>query len=821
MDVATSNALINLESAATNSMVADDRGEPPAKKPRFDEELNRVAEIVLVLSALGRMRGGETPTALELDLMFEARSKLAGMCQEFYPKDIVRKDDVRAVIDDLGLDGKPKDQRLGFRAPKLPISERLSLGKRKMEEAEKYPTSTTVSKGYALSQPNGSAASPGLVNKASMAHPWPSSEVATANTSGSHFKLERPQMILNGASQGTPISSTNYYAEPWSAQLPSTISFSTAPDKKVPIQSSVRAADPSFRPFRQGTFAGTNQPMQGHYSQTSSFGNNHSEIAKIIHKFLQPRVKQYPLWNPPSREYMSRAMPCQMCDVTINEMDTLLICDACEKAYHLKCLQGNNMKGVPKSEWHCSRCVQAFNGKPFPPTYGRATRAVPTTTAKMPFRAVGVLSSSAKKIGSMDIKGNQQKPIVTTFSRVQNIPGLVSGAATTSRFESASVNANTTASTAKTTNIGSQGFKESVICGANSPALVSLTETPNRTALASTSSVINNGLISKPLTPVSTMSSTSPLHVGNQVPVNATSNASPSTPITASLVAPPPTVTQNGDSSSTASGTADHSISNADITPQVHTLTVTSSSNFQPAVSHSEIANQVPVNATSNASPSTPITASLVAPPPTVTQNGDSSSTASGTADHSISNADITPQVHTLTVTSSSNFQPAVSHSEIAKATEDAAPTENIPECENQSESTSHSDSVNDKTTSDIGQESSKDAKVASETCENHPTKSPATVVSDQDTKITAELSMPQENSAFQTEKTASQPLSVSSNYDSQTEKVTPSVQDSLQNVPGDSQEGKMLDGLDDRHQEQPSEPELYKSDSIKEANDA
>ncbi|CAL9221570.1 unnamed protein product [Arabidopsis halleri] len=745
MDVATSNAPINLESAATNSMVDDDGGEPPAKKQRFDEELNRVAEIVLVLSALGRMRGGETPSALELELMFEARSKLAGMCQEFVPKDIIRKDHVKAVIDDLGLNGKLKDHRLGFRAPKVTISEKLSLGKRKMEEAEKYPTSTTVSTGYALSQPNGSLASPGLANKASVAHQWPSSEVATANTSGSHFKLERPQMILNGASQGTPISSTNYYAEPWSAQLPSTISFSTAPDKKVHVQSSARAADPSFRPFRQGTFAGTNQPMQGmHYSQTSSFGNTHSEIAKIIHKFLQPLVEQYPLWNPPSREYMSRTMPCQMCDVTINEMDTLLICDACEKAYHLKCLQGNNMKGVPKSEWHCSRCVQAFNGKPFPPTYGRATRAVPTTTAKMPFRAAGVLSSSAKKIGSMDIKGNQQKPIVTTFSRVQNIPGLVSGAATTSRFESASVYANTTASAAKTTNIGSQGFKESVICGANSPALVSLTETTNRTALASTSSVTNNGLISKPLTPVSTMSSTSPLHVGNQVPVNATSNASPSTPITASLVAQPPTVTQNGDSSSTASGTAGYSISNADLTPLVHTLTVTSSSNFHSAVSYSEI----------------------------------------------------------------------------AKATEDAAPTENVPECENQSESTSHSDSVNDKTTSDITQESSKDAKVASETCENHPTKSPATDVSGQDTKITAEPSMPQENSAFQTEKTASQP-SVSSNFDSQTEKDTPNVQDSLQNVPGDSQEAKVLNGLDDRHQEQPSEPELYKSDSIKEADDA
>lgn len=103
---------------------------PPAKKRRFGEDMNRVAEIVLVLSALGRMRGGKAPTEMELELMVEARSKLAEMCQEFTPNDIIGGDDVRAVIEDMGLNGK--DQRLGFRARKITISEKLSLGKRKV-----------------------------------------------------------------------------------------------------------------------------------------------------------------------------------------------------------------------------------------------------------------------------------------------------------------------------------------------------------------------------------------------------------------------------------------------------------------------------------------------------------------------------------------------------------------------------------------------------------------------------------------------------------------------------------------------------------------
>lgn len=102
------------------------------KKPRFDEEVNRVAEIVLVLSALRKIRGGKPPTELEIDLMVEAKSKLVDMCQEFTPKDIIGVDAIGAVIEDLGFNGKLKDQRLGFRAPKLTISEKLSLGKRKV-----------------------------------------------------------------------------------------------------------------------------------------------------------------------------------------------------------------------------------------------------------------------------------------------------------------------------------------------------------------------------------------------------------------------------------------------------------------------------------------------------------------------------------------------------------------------------------------------------------------------------------------------------------------------------------------------------------------
>ncbi|KAF8116726.1 hypothetical protein N665_0015s0097 [Sinapis alba] len=430
MDAAGTDSPMNLESAETTPEIkqkrdAEENGDgaeegesapPPSKKPRFDEEVNRVAEIVLVLSALRRIRGGKTPTELELELMVEAKSKLVNMCQEFSPKDIIGRDAIGAVIEDLGLNGKLKDQRLGFRAPKLSISEKLSLGKRKMEEAKKK---TVVSTTYT---------SPGHLTPASnvsMGHQWVNSDMKVSasgvNASGTHFvkdatglRMERPQFKPDVHTQG-PVPAGNYFgnAASWSAQphpSSSTISFGTPSDSKVHVPSSSRVADPSFRPFMSQTQPSAFPGMKGvSYGQTSSspFGNNHhAEIAKIIHKVLQPRAKQNQLWNPPSREYMSKAMACQMCQGTINEVETLLICDACEKGYHLKCLQANNIKGVPKSEWHCSRCVQLYSGKSFPPKYGRVMRSA--TTAKMSSSTAEVQSPAEKMGGKINLKVSKE-----------------------------------------------------------------------------------------------------------------------------------------------------------------------------------------------------------------------------------------------------------------------------------------------------------------------------------------------------------------------------------------------------------------------------
>lgn len=94
-------------------------------------DVKKVAEMVLVLAAMGKMRGGKGPTDFEKELMAEARNSLAKVCEGFAPKDLFPTDAFGGVIEDLGLN-KLKEQKLGFRPPKLSIAERLLVSKRKV-----------------------------------------------------------------------------------------------------------------------------------------------------------------------------------------------------------------------------------------------------------------------------------------------------------------------------------------------------------------------------------------------------------------------------------------------------------------------------------------------------------------------------------------------------------------------------------------------------------------------------------------------------------------------------------------------------------------
>ncbi|GMP52321.1 hypothetical protein CsSME_00018195 [Camellia sinensis var. sinensis] len=394
----------DLEAAVGEKRTAEngELGVPAAKKAR---NVKKVAEIVLVLAAMGKMRGGRSPTAAEKEMMVEAREKLVEVCEEFAPKDVFPRDAFGAVIEDLGLN-KLKEQRLGFRPPKVSIAEKLLFTKQKMEKSEEFSVRTATHSSQRVQTNLGTAAeSRGALHTTKMfpsdkPSPAPNSSggfqpasplvhVKAANSTSLPYQLPASEVRTSVVSSGLPTSLLGRDSS--SSVLPRVLPHpSVKVDRTADLTASrvapqAATSKPLITQTTSGHMPTMHHHVQGiHFVQAPLLSNGHSEISKIVQKLLQPKLPGQPTWTPPSRDYM------------INEVENVLICDACEKGYHLKCLQSHNQKGVPRGEWHCFKCLSLSNGKTLPPKYGRVTRNI--NAPKVLSIAATVQSSPEKKL---------------------------------------------------------------------------------------------------------------------------------------------------------------------------------------------------------------------------------------------------------------------------------------------------------------------------------------------------------------------------------------------------------------------------------------
>ena len=231
-------------------------------------------------------------------------------------------------------------------------------------------------------------------------------------------------------------------APTWSIQSQAASLARSASENKVPVQNSVKVegtpditvsragpqitTDPSFKPFitqtAPGTLPSVHQPLQATNIVQAPLIPSHTDIAKIVQKVLQPKLPVHPTWTPPSRDYMNKAFTCQMCELSVNEVDTVLLCDACEKGFHLKCLQPSVLRGIHnRVDWHCMRCLSLSGGKPLPPKYGRVMRSS-NTPPKLPSNTGGVQPCSEKKVENIDPKVIPQT-LATNGSSVPTVSG--------------------------------------------------------------------------------------------------------------------------------------------------------------------------------------------------------------------------------------------------------------------------------------------------------------------------------------------------------------------------------------------------------------
>ncbi|KAL6596648.1 hypothetical protein ACP70R_047291 [Stipagrostis hirtigluma subsp. patula] len=388
------------------------------KRRRGGGELARAAEVVMVLAAAGEARGGRAPTAAERALAAEARGALVAAVGEVArPRELFRTEAVRALVQDLGLSRARGPAAMGYRPRRASIAERVLLTRRKMQEmkealipstanapktiasgaktqfqheASKYTTglprnlSTPMTSQVISKQPllNGTAAVASSVKP-----PNVPSMVSPQSFGVADIKVEKDVSGSNFAHGARTVdqSDRSYHHTASSSNQNSTQSYSQA-------EKSLDEKAPSINPVIGSIVMGYQAPSREVSVQKQSIFSNHNAIAKDIEQILHQPVN-HPSWTVPSTEYINTRLDCQICKVLVADVESLLVCDACERGMHLKCLQRYGNQGLPKTEWYCPACVARTKGKSLPPKYGKVTRTIVAPKTSM---TSGVTQSSSQ-----------------------------------------------------------------------------------------------------------------------------------------------------------------------------------------------------------------------------------------------------------------------------------------------------------------------------------------------------------------------------------------------------------------------------------------
>ncbi|XP_072982449.1 uncharacterized protein [Typha latifolia] len=431
-----------------------------------EEELRRVAEIVMVLSTMADMRGGKEPTAAEKAMVAEARERLAGVCEGVKPKDLFSREAVRVVVEDLGLN-RMKDSAMGFRPPKMSIAEKVLLTKKKMEETKEIAMHQSFSpsqhlpvalgtnpdhqgkmlpgaprfmseKASAMSISSGGLQSQPMAHVPALASAATSLKQPQINDTRSSLPVKpvsNPSLALPHREAHARLNGPTYLSQTGGSsalaaheQTSKLLDHNAIKSEGMHEINAVQASNQVMgnqEAKASLSQAGSGSLLIGHqappgitFVHTPSVFTNHSDIAKNVQRILQPKVSNYPNWIPPSTEYMNKLINCQVCKIIVTDVESLLVCDACEKGTHLKCLPSSDGKVIPKSEWHCQKCLTSSNGRPLPPKYGKVTRTVGAPKAAS--NTVAPRASAEKRPENPDSKRSYT---VASVSRATNTGG--------------------------------------------------------------------------------------------------------------------------------------------------------------------------------------------------------------------------------------------------------------------------------------------------------------------------------------------------------------------------------------------------------------
>ncbi|KAL2634725.1 hypothetical protein R1flu_006204 [Riccia fluitans] len=385
------------EKTAKRGAEEESTAEKPAKKNKKNDVLFSVpdaveavlgstAEIVVVLAGMAEMRAGRPFTSLEKDLAAVAYQNVSTLVSKVAPNVLVSKQALDTMIRDLNLK-KMAQTRKEKQARAKALAEAEAKAKAKMAEAEAKLKAEEIARMKAKAEADAEERKQAAL-------------IAAAAVATSPVKDAKPVAALTPSATppGQPAQALSPPVEPKisSASLtaPSSIQGHTSAQDISQLEATPEKTARESSPSQQSSITPLGRPpkvrgrskkdsiaptllspdyleyIQSSVPETQRPQVTHKQLCIAVQQFIQeqmPHASQIPEAIPPS--YISASTPCQICRMVAKETTTVIVCDSCDKLFHVKCVQPNShTKGVRKGDWNCPQCLSG--GRSYREKYG-------------------------------------------------------------------------------------------------------------------------------------------------------------------------------------------------------------------------------------------------------------------------------------------------------------------------------------------------------------------------------------------------------------------------------------------------------------------
>lgn len=322
-----------------------------------DSTIKQVADIVLVLAGLGLVRAGRAPTDVEKELQAQAYGRLGFLVQELVPGDLVSMGSIENLVKDLGLRTSEKEKTEAGVPSVVESSPSLET-----DQAQE------LTGGTAVSVPENGKDVGGISHEV-LTQPLAYSEARLLQAASS--LAHSPTLSLPGQEQSILTASGSNLAMMIPALKDETHLSQADLSKLLPQEVHSHFEDQVSASSSVSTLGQENMSSGVMQRQTDvSGGWTHKQLIRVIQEVIQTRSSAESSSSAAHpKPFMSVPVPCELCKLVASDTGSVLICDSCEKVYHLRCLQPYLPKGIPKSDWYCPQC--AVETRHQIPKYGR------------------------------------------------------------------------------------------------------------------------------------------------------------------------------------------------------------------------------------------------------------------------------------------------------------------------------------------------------------------------------------------------------------------------------------------------------------------